>query len=582
MTFLIVAMVAIASLPDRANPEASSPTASPDDGIPRPLANEAGLETTPSFSPDGSEVVYHWETKASHGIFVRSVEGGPARQIPLDADIRFEEPSHPTWSPRGDMIAFLAYDGPQRYGVFVVSPTGTSLRRLTSAAGIGLCWRPDGSAIGFIDRTSPGEPFSVYSISLETGQRRRLSHPEASAFGDTHCAFSPAGNQLAVIRHATRNASDLYVLDPSGTSGDRPRRLTWGRPGMQGLAWTPDGSAIVVGPNGLWSVSTVSTQPAELITAIEREAANPTFSKSRADGTARLAYEFVIQDVNVWRWDRRQDGSTESRRLPGSTLWDDFPALSPDGRQIAFVSNRTGSISIWVANADGTGARQLTFHGTFAIAPQWSPDGRRIVYASQNAGNWDLYLVDADGTNSKRLTWDPSQEENPGWSRDGRRIYFRSDRSGKGLLWRMSPDGGPAVQVTTGEASQGFESLDGALLYFVRSDDAPGLWSIPIHGGKENFVVEGVRQHGWGVSEKGIVFLTRAGTNLEPAIRVYDPVSRAITAVWPMPPAMLSSGFSVSRDGQSVFWAQTDELTTDLMVIDRWRREIASPLKKDR
>jgi hypothetical protein len=259
--------------------------------------------------------------------------------------------------------------------------------------------------------------------------------------------------------------------------------------------------------------------------------------------------------------------------LPGSTVWDDFPALSPDGGRLALVSNRTGSIAIWIANADGSGARQLTFHGV-AIAPQWSPDGRRIVFASQSAGNWDLYLVDADGTNSKRLTWEPSQEENPSWSKDGRRIYFRSDRSGKGQLWRMSPDGGPAVQVTIGEASQGFESSDGALLYFVRSDDAPGLWSVPTGGGKETFVVDGVRQHGWGVSELGIVFLTRAGSNLEPAVRLFDPVSRTVAAVWPMPPALLSSGFSVSRDGQSVFWAQTDELTADLMVIDRWRRSL--------
>ena len=101
------------------------------------------------------------------------------------------------------------------------------------------------------------------------------------------------------------------------------------------------------------------------------------------------------------------------------------------------------------------------------------------------SGNRDVYIIEADGSESTRVTWEPSEEGNPSWSRDGRWLYFRSDRSGIGQMWKIPVAGGKAIRVTAGEASQGFESPDGTLFYFVRSTDVPGLWSVPVSGGVE-------------------------------------------------------------------------------------------------
>ena len=202
------------------------------------------------------------------------------------------------WSPRGDLIAFLASQGPQQYGLYVVPPTGGTSRFLTSMAGIGLCWHPDGSSIGLIDRIGRDEPFSVFSLSIETGERRRLTVPPAGAFGDTHCSFSQDGSQLAVIRHSTRGASDVYVADASTPS--RMRRVTLDGPAMAGLAWTPDGQSIVFGSVGLWKVAanTVGTAAPTLLAGAEGEARHPGsrvspmntgFSTSMSgDGSARV------------------------------------------------------------------------------------------------------------------------------------------------------------------------------------------------------------------------------------------------------------------------------------------------------
>ena len=242
--------------------------------VPRPLANDPVPERSPSLSPDGTYVVYDSRVEGVTDLYIKPVDGGSPRKLVVGDGIQLPWSAYAKWSPRGDLIAFLASEGPNRFGLYVIPPGGGALRHLTSMAGIGLCWHPDGSSIGFVDRNAAGEPFSVFSVALETGQRRRLTVPEPSTFGDTYCSFSPDGRQLAVIRHAIRNTSDLYVADAVNAAADRIRRLTVNGPGMEGLAWSPDGQSIVVGsPNGLWKVAARGSGIATpvLVTGVEGE-----------------------------------------------------------------------------------------------------------------------------------------------------------------------------------------------------------------------------------------------------------------------------------------------------------------------
>jgi Tol biopolymer transport system component len=538
---------------------------------PRPLANLGG-EAGPSLSPDGTHVVYDWLVNGLHALYVKPVGGGSSRKLSTGPAIKFTESGYPKWSPRGDLIAFFAHDPDVGYALFVMAPSDGTPRRLTTVAGTGLCWNPDGRSIGFTDRTGAGEPFSIFSISLDTSERRRLTTPSATAFGDTFCSFSPSGRQLAVVRHASRHASDVYTIDLSGRQAD-DRRLTTGRQGMRGLEWSPDGETIVfASPSGLWSIRATETRQKPLLVAgVEGTAVHPSFSRTGPDGAPRLAYEYIAHDVNLWRWSRGANGAHTIDRIAGSVLWEDFPSLSPDGRRLAFVSNRSGEVAVWTADSNGNNPVQLTSHGPVSISPQWSPDGGRIVFASETAGNWDLYVIGADGTRSIRLTSDPSQEENPTWSRDGRWIYFRSDRSGVGKIWRMPSDGGVARPVTEGEASQAFEATDGKTLYFVRDDNAPGVWSMPTTGGREEFVVDDVLQNRWAVIDAGIAFMARPRGSRGRHIRLYDVKSKTIQTVAELADAEYWSGFTMTRDGSMALWPKTDVYTNHLMIIDRWR-----------
>ena len=95
------------------------------------------------------------------------------------------------------------------------------------------------------------------------------------------------------------------------------------------------------------------------------------------------------------------------KNLTGSEGWDDEPEWSPEGREIAFESTRTGKVGVYVMNPDGTSQRQLTPPGRFSDAHAWSPEGRSLVFESRAADNTDIYVVKSNGTGLRRLTDDP-------------------------------------------------------------------------------------------------------------------------------------------------------------------------------
>jgi TolB protein len=130
------------------------------------------------------------------------------------------------------------------------------------------------------------------------------------------------------------------------------------------------------------------------------------------------------------------------------------PAMSPDGKRIAFSSTRSGKPMIFTMDASGGGAKRLTEVGDYNAAPAWSPDGTRIAFAGSDENHFDIFIMDADGTNMSRLTSSkrndgkPANNEDPSFSPDGRHILFRSDRSGKYQLYMVSVDGKDEIQLT--------------------------------------------------------------------------------------------------------------------------------------
>ena len=137
-------------------------------------------------------------------------------------------------------------------------------------------------------------------------------------------------------------------------------------------------------------------------------------------------------------------------------LADDFrPDWSPDGRKIAFTTNRDGNLEIYLMNADGSGPTRLTNNAASDRGPKWSHDGTKIAFESNRDGNWEIYLVSAtDGSEPINLTNDAAEDANPAWSPDSGMIAFSRMRLAKGAaaphfqIFTMKADGTRQTQLT--------------------------------------------------------------------------------------------------------------------------------------
>ena len=210
-----------------------------------PLTSDPGRERHPTFSPDGNQVAFAWdgETRDNTDIYVKLVAGGRPLRLTTNPAVD----SHPAWSPDDTQIAFLRRSETSG-GIFLVPPIGGSERKLAESPhfGVGrssgLSWSPDGKFLAVSDRTSPEEPFALFLVSVESGEKERLTSPPAQSLGDYKPAFSPDGRTLAFVRQSAVVIGEIYLVQ---VAGGEPRRLTFNDQAIRGLAWTPDGREIV-------------------------------------------------------------------------------------------------------------------------------------------------------------------------------------------------------------------------------------------------------------------------------------------------------------------------------------------------
>ncbi len=155
------------------------------------------------------------------------------------------------------------------------------------------------------------------------------------------------------------------------------------------------------------------------------------------------------------------DGSNVNR-LTFSPGWDSLPAWSPDGKQLAFTSWRDGYASIYLMNEDGTNVRKLTSNPSGDWMPYWSPDGKHIAFASWNTSNIsEIYIMNIDGSSRKQITNLHARSFHPIWSPDGNLILFYSDAGGIDQNYLMNNDGSELRKLIPGNEPLGYPNSSG-------------------------------------------------------------------------------------------------------------------------
>ena len=427
--------------------------------------------------------------------------------LPRLSQLTFAEAieEYPAWSPSGKDIAFSREEAGIR-SIFVKTLTSGQERRLTSSDNddIQPAWTPDATAILFVRakqanvKLEPGDVFGsfvdgdIWSIDLASGKETRLIanafNPESSPDGkriafDASLAgprriwatdsrgynpqqltsdvsegishvrprWSPDGTKV-VFQSVERTKFDVRVVDLA-----RGRSIWVTNDAVQDLnpVWSPSGRFIYFssyrgGGINIWRVAmspegTPAGAPQQLTNGAGQDV---EIAISRQ--ATRLAFSILRQNADIWRLPISPETGTPTGapiEVITTTREDSRGVWSPDSKTIAFNSDRTCEMNIWLHSIESAQTRQLTKGSGGDFQANWSPDGKRIAFFSSRAGTADIWAVEVDSAELKRLTKSDSVDVNPFFSPDGKMIAYNSDQSGRPELWVMDADGSNTRQL---------------------------------------------------------------------------------------------------------------------------------------
>jgi TolB protein len=229
----------------------------------------------------------------------------------------------------------------------------------------------------------------------------------------------------------------------------------------------------------------VSPQPQPFDSALPA----PGAAQGRPKATGWVAFHSE-RSGNLDIWIMRDNGS-DLRQLTTDPERDIEPDWSPDGSQIVFVSGRDAptDVQLYVMNADGSNQHALLpFVAADSFGPRWSPDGKSIAFYTNRDGDLEIYVASVDGQRVTNLSQNAADDLTPAWSPDGKQLAFASYRDGNyPHIYVMQADGSNVRQLTRGEWEdiKPDWSPDGKRIVFTSTRSGyPAPWVVPAAGGE--------------------------------------------------------------------------------------------------
>jgi Tol biopolymer transport system component/predicted Ser/Thr protein kinase len=420
----------------------------------------AGVEEFPSFSRDGSQLVYCGEVAGFRQLFIKSIDGGEERQLTQSESDNIQ----PVWSPDGATILFTRsntpggklqpgdifgeYGGGDIWAYDVVS--GTEARVVENA--FGPSYAPDGARIAF-DASWSGTR-RIWTADDRGRNPLQVSFDESEAVSHISPRWSPDGKKI-VFQSSGATNFDIRVLDM------RSRALvSVTDDAFQDLNpdWSARGDEIFFssyrsGGMNVWRVLVdtlgAPVGPARQLTT----GAGEDVQIAAASTGGRIAISILKLNADLWRLPLDPATLTQSgapQPVVETTREDSRGAWSPNGKHIAFNSDRRGNMNIWVHSLEEGRDRQLTEGPGGDYQPTWSPGGDKLVFFSSRAGNPDIWVVDVASAELSQLTQTPSIDINPFYSPNGRYIAYQSDVGGRREAWVVNADGHNGRALTRG------------------------------------------------------------------------------------------------------------------------------------
>jgi serine/threonine protein kinase len=461
-----------------------------------------------TFSRDGDYIYFVRYEKGDSGLLYQvPVRGGASKRITQGVD------SSVSFDPEGKKMGFIRQDKVKgEYSLITAASDGTAERVLTTRRNTdmfsvyGLDWSPDGKLLAVLDGTYEGGfHMKVIGVNVEDGSVKPISFRQW--FAVLQVKWMDDGSGL-ILNAADQSVSPIqlwYVSYPAGES----TRITNDSNDYYGVSLSAKSQDLVT----VQSTRLVNTwvAPTDDFSRITRIAS--TSAVSRSYGVAwtpdnRLIYSSMGGD-KLDLWSMKSDGS-EKTQLTFDSGSNYHPSVSPDGKYIFFVSNRSGSFNIWRLDSDGSDPRQLT-HGGSDFYPYPSPDGKWVVYESGGSGKRAIWRVSVEG-DSKPEQLTETNTSGPVVSPDGGLIACRywDDNSKSQKIAIISFAGGKPIRtfdIPIIDWQRIRWTVDGkALTYVEVRNGVSNIWQQPINGGAPkqltNFQTDQIVSYDWSRGDK--------------------------------------------------------------------------------
>jgi Tol biopolymer transport system component len=536
-----------------------------------------GNESQPSLSPDGRQVAFAWEGESggNRDIYITSLSHQYPRRLTNDP----AEDAYPAWSPDGKQIAFVRRHAGSQAEIVVISPLGGKERRIRQIrlgswlTGRMLAWSPNAQWLCFTNEVGTSGNHALFLLSLESGIVRQFSPERDNGEGDSSPAFSPDGHWLAFSRYSFPYASTLLLqrlspdLRPEGPplavqeAGINPKAPVWTKDGL-GVLFL-EGSRIMRAEIGKAARPFyVSTSPFSELTL------------ANVDPRPRLIAALQNRNDEIWTVSLGSKGaltSSNPKRIVSSTRGENHPRFSPDGRWLVFRSGRSGASEIWLADADGSNARQLTHLSAYAAGyPHWSPDGQSIAFHARFPAEPQLYVLRIHDGAVRKVTSGKPGFTVPSWSSDGKTLYACALVNGETQVYSVPASGG--VPKVLWKGAEAIEVPNRKLLIYNKEDEW-GIYARSLMGdavkNPERLLAADYRPP-WGsmvAFEDGFYYAAYGPDGSPRAFRFYSFDTRQAVDVAPAP-YNLADGLSVTPDRTRLVFSTTSHEGEDLVQLE--------------
>ena len=541
------------------------------------LTDAAGVETSPSLSPDGESFAYASDARGTWDILVQRVGG--RNPVVIAGDSATDE-VWPAYSPDGHQIAYSLRGG----GIFIVGATGESARRLTTF-GSYPAWSPDGRRIVFSSE-EVDTPYNtlasgrLWVIDVSGGEPRQLLVDWGTTANAAYQpAWSPSGARIAYWL----NESGQRDIETVSVSGGRPVKVT-NDPALDWApVWSPDGESIYFasdrgGAMGLWRIGVEEESgrprgpPEPVAAGVDVDMDLPHLSR---DGST-LAFRSMIESVNpaAIAFDPiagRVGTTTLLQHRSGILVPTD---VSPDGKWVALVNVPDRRQDISLMRPDGSGLTRLTDDEARDWSPRFTPEGQSLVFFSNRDGKYDSWSIRIDGSGRTQLSDIARGVTFSMLAPDGKRLVVGGIPTGGSIgtaPWPVTDKSVDTLRldVEGGTMTPTYWTRDGRWLsgYIVNpAGEANGFAIYDFSTGRARRLNDDSRGFDltWLPGSK-VVYFTNRGALVMQDVESLD--RREIAGTLPYPPDLLTS-IASSPDGRTLYYGAR-QIEANIWLVKR-------------